>query len=115
MYVIKRLFEIRVIVSVNVINLGNIGEYLNYSDCKCRKKIVDPLVEECTETIDETELVNINVENKNNSRCNSYVVYKVLFFIFFIISSGIIIYFVYHKYLIVLNMIFPINHNIKWK
>ena len=112
---IKRLFEIRVIVSVNVINLGNIGEYLNYSDCKCRKKIVDPLVEECTETIDETELVNINVENKNNSRCNSYVVYKVLFFIFFIISSGIIIYFVYHKYLIVLNMICPIHHNIKWK
>ena len=76
----------------------NIGEYLNYSDGKCRKKLVDPLVEECTETIDETELVNITVENKNNSRCNSYVVYKVLFFIFFIISSGIIIYFVYHKY-----------------
>ena len=80
----------------------NIGEYLNYSDGKCRKKLVDPLVEECTETIDETELVNITVENKNNSRCNSYVVYKVLFFIFFIISSGIIIYFVYHKY---------VNHN----
>ena len=96
----------------------NIGEYLDYSSCKCRKKLIDPLVEECTENIDETKLVNITVENENNSRCTSYVVYKVLFwifFIFFIISSGIIIYFVYHKYLIVLNMIFPINHNIKWK
>ena len=35
----------------------NIGEYLDYSSCKCRKKLVDPLVEECTENINETELV----------------------------------------------------------
>ena len=76
----------------------NIGEYLDYSSCKCRKKLIDPLVEECTENIDETKLVNITVENENNSRCTSYLVYKVLFFIFFIISCGIIIYFVYHKY-----------------
>ena len=76
----------------------NIDEYLDYSSCKCRKKLIDPLVEECTENIDETKLVNITVENENNSRCTSYLVYKVLFFIFFIISCGIIIYFVYHKY-----------------
>ena len=53
----------------------NIGEYLDYSDCRCRKKLVDLLVEECTENIEETKLVNITVENENNSRCNSYVVY----------------------------------------
>ena len=76
----------------------NIGEYLDYSSCKCRKKLIDPLVEECTKNIDETKLVNITVENENNSRCTSYVIYKVLFFIFFIISCGIGIYFVYHKY-----------------
>ena len=76
----------------------NIGEYLDYSSCKCRKKLIDPLVEECTENIDETKLVNITVENQNNSRCTSYLVYKVLFFIFFIINGGIIIYFVSHKY-----------------
>ena len=35
----------------------NIGEYLDYSSCKCRKKLVDPLVEECTENINETEFV----------------------------------------------------------
>ena len=67
------------------------GEYLDFSNCKCRKKLVDPLVEECTENIEETKLVNITVENENNGRCNSYVVYMVLIFIFFIISSGIII------------------------
>ena len=76
----------------------NIGEYLDYSGCKCRKKLIDPLVEECTENIDETKLVNITVKNENNSRCTSYLIYKVLFFIFFIISCGTIIYIVYHGY-----------------
>ena len=76
----------------------SIGEYLDYSNCKCRKKLVDRLVEECTENIDETKLVNITVENENNCRCNSNVVYKVLFFIFLIIIIVIGIYFVYHKY-----------------
>ena len=79
----------------------SIGEYLDYSNCKCRKKIVDPLVQECTQNIEETKLVNITVENENKDRCSFSIVYKVLFwifFIFFIINSGIIIYFVYHKY-----------------
>ena len=35
----------------------NIGEYLDYSNCKCRKKLVDPLAEESTENIEETKLV----------------------------------------------------------
>ena len=91
----------------------NIGEYLDYSDCKCRKKLVDPLVEECTKNIEETKLVNITVENKD--RCNSYVVYKVLFFIFFIIIIVISIILFTLSMLIVLNMIYLINHNIKWK
>ena len=76
----------------------NIGEYQDFSSCKCRKRLIDPLAEERTENIDETKLVNITVENKNNSRCTSYLVYKVLFFRFFITNSGIIIYFVYQKY-----------------
>ena len=50
----------------------NIGEYLDYSSCQCRKKLIDPLVEESTENIDETKLVNITVENENNSKCTSY-------------------------------------------
>ena len=80
----------------------DIGEYLDYSDCKCRKKLIDPLVEECTENIDETKLVKKTIdENENKDKCNSYVVYKVLFLIFFIlfiISIVISIYFVYRKY-----------------
>ena len=57
--------------------------------------------------IDETKLVKKTStelhtdENESKNKCNSYVVYKVLlwiFFIFFIISMGIGIYFVYRNY-----------------
>ena len=50
------MFGIVVIVNVNVINC-NTDKYLDYSDCKCKKKLIDPLVEECSENINETELV----------------------------------------------------------
>ena len=81
---------------------SNIGEYLDYSSCKCRKKLIDPLVEECTENINETSLVKKTLD-KSEDRCNSYVVYRALFwtfFIFFLISIGISIYFVYCNYVI---------------
>ena len=32
------------------------GEYLDYKNCKCRKSLVDKLVDECSENIDEKEL-----------------------------------------------------------
>ena len=43
----------------------NISQCLHYSDCKCKKKLVDLLIEECTENTDETKLVNITI-TKNN-------------------------------------------------
>ena len=30
----------------------DIGEYLAYKNCRCRKKIIDKLVAECSENID---------------------------------------------------------------
>ena len=56
----------------------NIGEYLDYSSCKCRKKLIDPLVEECTENINETNLVKKTLDEKKD-RCNFYAIYKALF------------------------------------
>ena len=78
----------------------NIDKYLDYSSCKCRKKTIDPLVEECTENINETSLVKKKID-KSEHRCNFYVVYRALFrtfFIFFLISIGVSIYFVYRNY-----------------
>ena len=81
----------------------DIDEYLDYSNCKCRKKLFDKLVEECTENIEETKLVEkTSAKNENKHKCSSCTLYIVLFSIIFTINIGIGIYFVYHKY---------VNHN----
>ena len=68
----------------------DVGEYLDYSNCKCRKRLVDKLIEECTENIEETRLVEkTSAKNENKHKCSSCTVYIVLFSIFFIISIGI--------------------------
>ena len=80
----------------------DVGEYLDYENCKCRKKLVDKLVDECTETVEEVKLTKITLaENENSYKCSSYTVYTVLFWIFFTIDvGGIGAYFVYfHGYL----------------
>ena len=70
----------------------NIGEYLDYSSCKCRKRLVDKLVEECT----ETRLVQkTSSEKENKHKCSSCTVYIVLFSIILMINIGIGTYFVY--------------------
>ena len=74
----------------------DIGEYLDYENCKCRKKLVDKLVEECTENIDEVEIAS---ENEHEIKCSSCTVYIVLFSIILAINIGIGIYFVYYKYM----------------
>ena len=35
----------------------DIGEYFDYKNCKCRKKLVDLLVEECSKHIDKNETI----------------------------------------------------------
>ena len=82
----------------------DIGEYLDYQNCKCKKKLVDQLIEECSETNDEvkldkitsTELYSAEDENKCKSSCTTYV---VLIATIFIISIGIGTYFIYYKYM----------------
>ena len=84
----------------------DIGEYLDYENCKCRKKLVDKLVEECTETNNEVKLgKKALAENENKYKCSSCILYIVLFSIIFTINvnTGIYyvrigIYFVYYKY-----------------
>ena len=54
----------------------DISEYLDYSNCKCRKKLVNSLVEECAKNIIETSLVKKTLD-KNENKWNSYVVLSV--------------------------------------
>ena len=74
-------------------------EYLDYKNCNCKKRLVNKLVE-CNETIDEMKLTKITLaENENSYKCNSCILYIVLFSIFFTINVGIGAYFVYYKYM----------------
>ena len=95
----------------------DLGEYLDYKNCKCRKKLVHILVEECSENIDETELhptelhaikmiynSTLNDFEKiyrscERSSCTIYEVFFVLSFIVSISTSSAFIYF--YWYLIV--------------
>ena len=80
----------------------NIGKYLDYENFKCRKKLVDKLVDECTETVEEVKLSQITLaENGNSAKSSSCTVYTVLFWIFLTITvGGIGAYFLYfHGYL----------------
>ena len=66
------------------------------------KKLVDQLVNKCTETVEEVKLAKITIgENENSYKCSSCTVYTVLFWIFFTINfGGIGAYFIYfHGYI----------------
>ena len=76
-----------------------VGEYLDYENCKCIKK-VDKLVEECSKNIDENEMIHSSTLNDYGNVCNSCTIYIVLFVIAFLITIGISSAFIYfHWYL----------------
>ena len=77
----------------------DVGEYLDYQNCQCRKKLVNKLEEEGSENIDENEMISVTL-NDYRSVYGSCTIYIVLFVIAFLIIIGIssaLIYF--HWYL----------------
>ena len=62
-----------------------VEDYLDFKNCKCRRKIFGELVEECNKNIDENEMIYNGVLNVSLSdyKCNSCTLYLVLFVVFF--------------------------------
>ena len=88
----------------------DVGEYLDYEHRKCRKKLADKLVYECTKTIEEVELARVTLaENENSYKYSSCTVYIVLMIVFFTIFTGITIYFVYYNWSLIKNNASCIN------
>ena len=60
----------------------DVREYLNYKNCKCKKRIIDKLVEECSDNIDVNETLDIipldaiplNIYKKVCNPCLVYIV-----------------------------------------
>ena len=72
----------------------DVGEYLDYENCKCRKKLVDKLIEpssakKSTENIDE-----VKIAHENECVC-SYTICVILIVVALAISIGIGAYFAY--------------------
>ena len=104
----------------------NASQHLDYSDCKCKKKLIDLLIEKCTENdddvddddvddddddddekkivnktttknCDETKLVNKFITKNDNSYYNSCKVYIILMIVAIVFSTGVTIYFLYYN------------------
>ena len=65
--------------------LCNIGQYLDYKNCVCRKSLVDKLVEECINVIDGDTMYNETLSIDPNG-CPLRTPYVVLFIVFLSIS-----------------------------
>ena len=115
----------------------NTSQYLDYLDCKCKKKMIDLIVEKCTEYDDDddddkTKLVNKTVtKNDNQSKLviitvtkndnqtkivnktvkNSCQVYIVLTIVSIVISTVYTIYFVYYNWFLIKNKDFFTKYN----
>ena len=73
----------------------DIVEYLDYENCKCRKRLTDKSVKECVENIDGNGMTNVTLKEYKNvygSR-TVYIVLLVIFFILIISIGSILIYF----------------------
>ena len=76
--------------------------YLDYEKCKCRNRLVDKLVEECSENIEEVKLAKTTSADHENVCKSSWTIYVVLIAVIFTINVGIGTCFVYCRYM---------NHN----
>ena len=81
----------------------NTSQYLDYLDCKCKNKIIDLIIEKCTEYDDDkTKLVNKTVKN-------SCKVYIILTIVAIVISTVYSIYSVYYNWFLIKIKIFALN------
>ena len=82
-------------VNVKVINHMMLQNILDYENFKCRKKLVDKLVEECTENTDEVKMTKITLaEHECKFSCTLDI---ALISVIFTINIGIGTFFVYYK------------------
>ena len=78
----------------------DIGEYLDYKNCKFRRKIVGELVEKCSKNIDENEMIynkalNAITSNDCKKVCGFCTLYVALFAVFLVTTTVISSVFVY--------------------
>ena len=66
------------------------GQYLNYKNCVCRKKMIDDLIEQCT------SIVDMVIKKSDESSINIYFILFIIFLVLFILFLVVFIYY-WHK------------------
>ena len=77
-----------------------IGRYLDYKKCACWSRIVDRLVEECSNVTDENKIYNETLNTIPSNDCASCTTYIVLFALFLttsVIIGRVFVYFYYWR------------------
>ena len=79
--------------------LCDIGQYLDYKNCACRKSIVDRLVDECMNIIDGDTMYNktLSIDQNDCPSCTPYVVLFIVFLSISAVISGVFVYFHWYK------------------
>ena len=67
-------------------------------NCRCRKKLVDKLVEECTDNVEEVKIAGMALFKHENESVCSYSICDVFAVVVLTISIGTGVYFAY-KYM----------------
>ena len=82
-------------------------EYLDYQNCKCKKKLVDKLIEECNENIEEVKLAKItSTENENKHKCSSCTLCIVLLSIIFTWTLELVlILFITNRWIVIKKLV----------
>ena len=78
---------------------SDVGEYLDYINCKCRKRLIDKLVEQCSENIDENKMIynkTLNDYGKIYNSCTLYIILLVIAFSIIIGIGSVYIYFYWY-------------------
>ena len=79
-----------------------------------QKKILDKLVDECTETVGEVKLAKITLaKNESGNKYSSCTVYIALMIVVFTIFTGITTYFVYYNWSLIKNNVSCIKFGIR--
>ena len=74
----------------------DVGEYLDYENCKCKKELVNKLLEECPENVKEVKLSKIaSPGNENVCKCSSCALFIVLSSIIFQLKLELVAVFLF--------------------
>ena len=70
-----------------------IGQYLDYKNCVCRKQIIDDLIEQCTSIVD-IDIKNNTLSKKSDELSSN--IYFVLFIVLLVVFILFLVVFIYY-------------------